>query len=126
MPLFIVTNGIGELIKYGGIVLAAGIPTLLGYLLIHAIYIRNGGGDSYEMTILILLLFLICLFLSYFFVTVLSIALSAFFFFFCLDRRYRDMAVTLPNTPGVIHNLEMNPNFVYRAGDIPLSSRVLR
>lgn len=113
MPLFFVTNGIGELLKYGGIIFAAGVPTLLGYLLIHAIYLRSGGGDSYEMTIFILFIFLICLFLSYLFVSVISIALSAFFFFFCVDRRYRDIAVTIDNTPRVMRHLEANPNFLY-------------
>ncbi len=45
-PLFFITNAMGELLKFGGIVFCAGIPTLLAYLLIHSIFLKQ-GGDSY-------------------------------------------------------------------------------
>lgn len=63
------------------------------------------------MTILILLVFLIGMFISYFFVSMISIALSSVFFFFCLDRRYRDIGHTVDNTPPIIRNLEDTGRF---------------
>jgi len=89
---------IGEIVKYAGIFFAAGVPTLVGYLILHTVYNDKIAG-SYEVTNFIILIFLVGLAISLYFVTLISISLSAFFIFYCLDRRYRDMGVTLLNTP---------------------------
>ncbi len=46
-PLFYVTNGMADLIKIGGVIFTAGIPTLLSFLLVQLIYPQNVTSHSY-------------------------------------------------------------------------------
>jgi hypothetical protein len=98
-PLFYITNGMADLIKIGGVIFVAGIPTLLSFLLIHVVYPQDIAKHSYEITIFLLLIFLIGMALSYYFIFFITIAQACVFFFLCLDRRYRDIGVTIANTP---------------------------
>lgn len=45
-PLFYIATAMGELLKYAGVFFAAGVPTLVGYLLLHTVY-ANKVANSY-------------------------------------------------------------------------------
>lgn len=47
--------------------------------------------------------------ICYYFIFLITIAQSCVFFFFCLDRRYRDIGVTISDTPNILKSLEKNP-----------------
>lgn len=71
---------------------------------------RGGfGEDTYAMTVFILMLLFVGVIVSVFFVSCIPTALASVFLYYCLDRRFREIGVTVPGTPVELRNMESDP-----------------
>ena len=102
--LYYIVDFIADMITFFGILLAAGIPTLIAFLIT-----RYGQGDSFDTNEVIgttIVVFILSLVLSSFIISMIGQALQCIFIFYCFDKKFLSMGINVTNVPSTIRNLQ--------------------
>ena len=101
-PLFYIVDFIGDLVVFFGILLCTGLPTLIGFLIV-----RYGQDSSVqEASYVAIVVFFLSILLSSAIIGMIGEALSCVFIFYCFDRKFTKMGISIPNSPATIRNFE--------------------
>ena len=105
--LFNIVDFISSLVTFFGVLITVGVPTLVGFLIIR--YARN--ADTYISSYGAVAIFFLSIMVSGLIISIIDSALNCVFIFYCFDKKFRSMGISVPNSPPAIRNFLGYGNF---------------
>lgn len=84
--------------KFFGVLVCVGIPTLVGFLIIK--YGRD--ASEYEASYATVSIFFLSILMSGIIISMVPEVLSCVFIFYCFDKKFKSMGIFVPNSPPAI------------------------